>query len=321
MNTVFSDNLKKFRQQKNLTQEQAGEILNVSAHTVSRWECNTTLTDVAMLPQIAKLYCVTIDDLFKETSVAYENYAQRLSCVYEATRRPEDFIAADLEFKKMMKSGNCSAEDLRCYGIMHHFMMRYCIDKAIDLFDKVLAQGKDTGGRVFWRTKHQKMSLYAEIGRGRENIDDTQKIIDEGSEDPEDWLCLIAAYGHNGEKEKAYEWFLKALPKFPDNACLYIFGGDVCRDLKRYDEAFQYWRKSLELDPEMHDARYSMGFCYEELGEYGKAYDMWLWIARDLEKDGYDVEMAFPLELAEKCRMMMAKNPEKFPEQAAGSAE
>ena len=46
----------------------------------------------------------------------------------------------------------------------------------------------------------------------------------------------------------------------------------------------------MELDSEMDDARYSMGFCYEELGEYDKAYDIWLAIARDLEKDGYEVE-------------------------------
>lgn len=100
MDMVFSDNLKKFRQQKNLTQEQVAEILNVSVHTISRWECNTTLPDITMLPQIAKLYCVTIDDLFKKTAVAYDNYAQRLSVIYEATRQPEDFISADFEFKK-----------------------------------------------------------------------------------------------------------------------------------------------------------------------------------------------------------------------------
>lgn len=100
MDMVFSDNLKKFRQQKNLTQEQAAEILNVSVHTVSRWECNTTSPDIAILPQIAKLYCVTIDDLFRKTAVVYENYAQRLAVVYEATHKPEDFISADFEFKK-----------------------------------------------------------------------------------------------------------------------------------------------------------------------------------------------------------------------------
>ena len=319
MDMVFSDNLRKFRQQKNLTQEQVGEILNVSAHTISRWECNTTLPDVAMLPEIAKLYCVTIDDLFRDTSNAYENYAQRLSCVYEATRRPEDFIAADLEFRKMMKAGTCSAEDLRCYGILHHFMMRYCIDKAVNLFDKVLEQGKEADRVAYWRTKHQKMSLYADIGRTQENIDEAQAIVNSGSEDPEDWMCLIAAYQHSGDAEKAYEWFLKALPKFPDKASLYYWGGDVCKSLKRYEEAFQYWRKSLELDSTMHDARYSMGFCYEELGEYDKAYDIWIWIARDLEKEGYEIEKDFPLELAEKCRVILEKG--RLPENAASLME
>lgn len=321
MNTVFSNNLKKFRQQKNLTQEQAAEMLNVSPHTVSRWECNTTLPDVPMLPQIAKLYCVTIDDLFKETSVAYENYAQRLASVYESTRRPEDFIAADYEFQKLLKSESYSTEDLRIYGILHHYMMRYCMNRAIDLFDKVIGQGKDAGENTFWRTKHQKMLLYSQIGKGQESIDAAQQIINEGSEDPEDWICLIAAYKYSGNKEKAYEWFSKALPEFPDKAALYIFGGDVCKDLKKYDEAFKCWRKALELDSEMDDARYSMGFCYEELGEYDKAYDIWLAIARDLEKDGYEVEKNYPFELAGRCREILEKKLQRFPENTAAPTE
>ena len=187
-------------------------------------------------------------------------------------------------------------------------MMRYCMNRAIDLFDKVIEQGKNTDEKVFWRTKHQKMLLYSQIGKGKESIDTTQKIINKGSEDPEDWICLIAAYKYSGDEEKAYEWFSKALSKFPDKAALYVFGGDICKNLKRYDEAFRYWRKALELDCEMYDARYSMGFCYEELGEYGKAYDMWLAIARDLEKDGYEVEKNYPFELAERCREILEKS-------------
>ncbi len=64
MNT-FANNLKKFRLQKEYTQEQVADILGVSSHTVSRWECNTTLPDVTILPEIAKLYCVSIDDMYK----------------------------------------------------------------------------------------------------------------------------------------------------------------------------------------------------------------------------------------------------------------
>ena len=45
--TVFSQNLKRFRIAKNMTQEQAAEVLGVSTQTVSRWECNRTSLDNA----------------------------------------------------------------------------------------------------------------------------------------------------------------------------------------------------------------------------------------------------------------------------------
>ena len=81
--TVFSENMKKFRLAKKYTQEEVAEKLGVTAQSVSRWECGTTLPDVLLLPEIAELYGVIVDDLFKKQSVAYENYAQRLSALYE----------------------------------------------------------------------------------------------------------------------------------------------------------------------------------------------------------------------------------------------
>ena len=66
-----------------------------------------------MLPEIARLYCVTIDDLYKKNSIAYENYAVRLSSLYEYTRQPEDFIQADLEFRGLFKSENCLKQNLK----------------------------------------------------------------------------------------------------------------------------------------------------------------------------------------------------------------
>lgn len=127
MNKILSENLKRLRVAKNYTQEQAAEALGISAQTVSRWECGTTLPDVLLLPEIARLYCVTIDDLYKQTSVVYGNYAQRLASVYEASDDPEDFHLVDVEYKKMQKDGPLSAEDLRTYGVTHHYMMQYCI--------------------------------------------------------------------------------------------------------------------------------------------------------------------------------------------------
>lgn len=136
---VFSENMKKFRQAKNFTQEQVAEKLSVTSQTVSRWECGTTLPDVLMLPEIAKLYGVLVDDLFKKQSIAYENYAQRLATVYERTRDPEDFLRCRIEFQKLIKNGEdaLSLEDMWQYAWLHADMGNHCDKQALLWYDKV----------------------------------------------------------------------------------------------------------------------------------------------------------------------------------------
>mgnify|MGYP003320348749 CR=1 FL=1 len=85
----IESNLRQLRLNCGMTQEQAAERLGVNAQTVSRWECGTTLPDALMLPEIARLYGVTVDDFYKKNSVGYENYAQRLCSVFEATLQSE----------------------------------------------------------------------------------------------------------------------------------------------------------------------------------------------------------------------------------------
>ncbi|HHU55622.1 MAG TPA: helix-turn-helix domain-containing protein [Acholeplasmataceae bacterium] len=64
MNFNFGENLKLLRRQKDLTQEEVAEILNVSTQTISRWETNMGYPDIELLPAIANFYSVTIDSLF-----------------------------------------------------------------------------------------------------------------------------------------------------------------------------------------------------------------------------------------------------------------
>ncbi|MBQ4060366.1 MAG: helix-turn-helix transcriptional regulator [Lachnospiraceae bacterium] len=42
MNSIFTENLKKFRLAKGFTQEQVADTLNVNSQTVSRWECGVS---------------------------------------------------------------------------------------------------------------------------------------------------------------------------------------------------------------------------------------------------------------------------------------
>jgi len=94
MNETISKNLRKLRGEKHMTQEQVAEKLGVSAQSVSRWETGATFPDILLLPELAKLYGVLVDDLFKESPEGYDNYANRLLAVYESTWKHEDFLAA-----------------------------------------------------------------------------------------------------------------------------------------------------------------------------------------------------------------------------------
>lgn len=300
--TVFSQNLKRLRIAKKMTQEQAAEALGVSTQTVSRWECNTTLPDVTILPKIAALYCVTIDDLYKETSMAYDNYAQRLGSVFEASLKPEDFLRADMEYRKLMKSGDYTTEDLRLYGILYQQMMYACMEKAEKLFDRVIAQGPRKDPEVYWSVRRQKGYFLWEIGRNQEYIEEFLPKVEAGSEELQEWICLIQAYSFAGDCEAAWHWTRKAADKFPESATLHIYTGDLLRAMKRYDEAFPHWHRALEMEPQWCDAAYSMASCYEELGDFAKASEVYTRIAEGLESRGFDAEVNLPRTLAQRCR-------------------
>ena len=55
--------LKGLRKEKNLTQEQLAEQLNVSSRSVSRWETGRNMPDIGLLAEHAKLYDVSIPEI------------------------------------------------------------------------------------------------------------------------------------------------------------------------------------------------------------------------------------------------------------------
>jgi transcriptional regulator with XRE-family HTH domain len=52
------------RRARDMTQEQLATLIGVSAQTVSKWECGTTMPDILLLPVIAEIFETSIDALF-----------------------------------------------------------------------------------------------------------------------------------------------------------------------------------------------------------------------------------------------------------------
>ena len=300
---LFSQNLRRLRLGKNLTQEQLASTLGVSVQSVSRWECGNTLPDVMLLPEIAKLYGVTVDDLYRADARGYPSYAQRLLAVYEASGRSEDFLAAEQEFTRMPASV-LTADDLRSWGVLYHYMMKHSAIQAQRKLEQAMAH-EDVTEQVYSSAAQQKIVLLCDLGKGAEEAARYDHALEADMSNPMLWLLCTAAHEFAGEYEKALEVALQGIERFPDRPSLYIHAGDICRCLKRYEEAFAHWQKAFSLDHTSLDAVYSMGFCYEELGKYSEAYRVWTELAKELDCRGLVIEREFPAKLAENCLKRM----------------
>ncbi len=300
---VLVANLRRLRQAKGYTQEDLANHVGVSAQTISRWECGTTLPDIMQLPKLAQIYGITVDDLYREQINAYPNYAHRLLAVYEATGRTEDFLAAEQAFTRLL-AGAHTADDLRSVGVLYHYMMKRCASRAEKYLDEAIAKA-DREDWVYSSAAQQKIALMCDLGRGSEEAKHYDQVLERQSGDPMHWLLCVAAHHYAGEADKAYEIVRNAIRHFPNNAALQVHAGDICRQLKRYEEAFQYWRRALELDRSYMDAVYSMGFCCEELGRYGEAFKIWRELNEDLLRRGFVHECALPAKRAKYCEERM----------------
>lgn len=80
--------LKELRNEKELTQGQLAERLNVSNRSVSRWETGSTLPDISILVELAQIYEVDLTELIdgeRKSEIMSEEMLQTLEKVGEYT--------------------------------------------------------------------------------------------------------------------------------------------------------------------------------------------------------------------------------------------
>ena len=290
MNTIFCENLKKFRLAKGFTQEQIADKLNVNSQTVSRWECGTTLPDILTLPELAKLYEVTIDDFYKKSTVAYNNYAQRLASVYEDSRDPEDFMRCREEYLKLIKNSELSTEDKWHFGWIHKSMMTYCKEIAMEWYEKAVNDNPNIDPHNHQLACMQRIWMYFLINEGEKIINELTEKANMNLDNPRDADNLIIALIYAEKYDEAYNIFKNDIKKFPDDWRMYIHGGDICKKLKKYDEALDCYNKAGEIGTYFCDELYCKASLYEDLEDYEKSYAEYMKLSEILRKRGYDVE-------------------------------
>lgn len=78
MNIKIGEKIKLLRKQKNISQEVLAQYLGVSFQSVSKWENETTMPDITMVPAIASFFGVSTDELFDFNLMEIELHVEEI---------------------------------------------------------------------------------------------------------------------------------------------------------------------------------------------------------------------------------------------------
>lgn len=83
MKITLSENLRKMRRDRDLTQEDLANFLGISFQAVSKWERDEGYPDISLLPVIANFFGVTVDALIGNDVITQEDKIQKYCMEYE----------------------------------------------------------------------------------------------------------------------------------------------------------------------------------------------------------------------------------------------
>ena len=93
MELYIGQNLKRFRKERNLTQEEVAGHLGISFQSISKWERNDGYPDITMLPVLAHYYGVTVDDLIGMNEIESANALAEINRQWQKNRSEKDHAA------------------------------------------------------------------------------------------------------------------------------------------------------------------------------------------------------------------------------------
>ena len=95
----LSENLKKYRILKNLTQEDVAEYLGITAQSVSKWERGETYPDITLLPALANIFETSIDLLVGMDTIRAEKTRYNIHKKAVEYQRKGDYDSAEKTYR------------------------------------------------------------------------------------------------------------------------------------------------------------------------------------------------------------------------------
>ena len=274
--------IRRLRNDRGLTQEALAAALNVTAQTVSKWECGNSIPDVQLLPEIAVFFGVTIDQLFAMTP---EQQLERIeNSIYahglfpEAEQRqierqlqaiaeePAHAGKAELVLTALCKH---QAEQYRLLAVEHG---KVAVEKTDGDAEAVSELANAWGSYMpDWnvRNHHALIEWFSDYCRRNptnraahlwllDNLIDDRRLAE-----ARQWLEKFAQTDSTfrtplyrylialaaGERSEAEEVLRQLEETEQPEWCLGLTLGDIYTQRQEYDEAIAWYRRGQELQP------------------------------------------------------------------------
>ena len=78
MSQSIGKNIRKLRKERNLTQEELAELLNITSQAISKWENETGMPDISQIIPLASVFGVSTDLLFGISSTNEQNDVEKI---------------------------------------------------------------------------------------------------------------------------------------------------------------------------------------------------------------------------------------------------
>lgn len=121
--------IKQLRSKASLTQEQLADRLGLSAQAVSKWENAVTMPDITLLPEIAEVFGISLDELFDLT---VDQKLRRIENRMEAEEElpPDVFREYEAFLKQQTKESANRQKAFSLLAHLYHHRMESCARKA-----------------------------------------------------------------------------------------------------------------------------------------------------------------------------------------------
>ena len=310
--------IRRLRQDRGLTQEALAAALNVSAQTVSKWECGNTIPDVQLLPQIAVYFGVSIDQLFamspEQQMERMENRIYARGLFDEAEQRQlEQQLRAFGENPKLKgqaellltKLYNNQAEQYKLLAVEHG---KAAVEETKGDPDAVSELCNAWNSYIpDWNVRNHHaliawLSDYCERNPGNravimwllDNLIDDRRLTE-----AKGWLEKLAAVDNTfrtpmyryqialAEGKGEADARLAELEALEDDWCLALVLGDIYTQRQEYDKAVALYKKGLALQesPKFTDGAMCIAHIREIQGDKAGAVEAYREVLRLMREE------------------------------------